>query len=481
MGGGGETGGTVVGGPSPAAAALAGQYQVAAANAAADAMQRSISDAINAMNKQYMTARADVQPYRTEGVQALNQLNQYIGLSPYNPGPAPTAPKKYTATDLANQISNSEIRNYILQNTGMVGVKNNHGQTFQHLQYSGAGADDPGLMAAFAGGWTNTPAGEKMPGGGLTMPDSNDNSYGSGFSPFAQNKAIQNFARLELANDLANQKNATYDTQLEAYNRDLAEYNQNKAWYDQYSAEGPLTTQQISDKISNLPGYQAQLTQGIDAIQKSASAKGYLGSGRLLKELNQYGQNTLSTFYGNELGRLAQLAGAGQQAANTSAGLASTLGGNTANLYATLGDTKANAALASGNALAQALLAGNQEYRVIGQQSTGGGGLGGIGSVLGGIGSIASAFSSKKLKNKKSTPSTKAILESIKNLDLDTWEYKKVPGQTFYGPYAEDVKRKFKIGDGKSINLINLVGVLFGATKELATQVDKVKGELANA
>ena len=82
----------------------------------------------------------------------------------------------------------------------------------------------------------------------------------------------------------------------------------------------------------------------------------------------------IDKFYGNELDRLAQLAGAGQQAATTSAQASLGTGQGIAGLYSALGDTKANAALSSGNALAQALLAANQEYKVIGGNSGGGGG-----------------------------------------------------------------------------------------------------------
>lgn len=479
-GGGGQTGGTVVGGPSMGAALLAGQYQSSAAQAAADAAQQSINDAINAMNRNYQQARYDMQPYRTEGVQALNQLNQYLGLDAYNPGKAPVAPKKYTAEDLASEVSKNQIRNYITQNTGMVGVGNNHKQTFTHLQYQGAGSEDPALQAAYAKQWAHTPAGEKMPGGGLTLADSNDNNFGSGLSPFTQNPAIQQAARLELADELARNKNATYDTDLEAYNRNLEEYNQNKAWYDQYTAEGPYTQEQISDKISNLPGYQAQLTQGSEAINKSASSKGYLGSGRVLKELMNFGQNTLSQFYGNELDRLASLAGAGQQAAGISAQGSLNKGNALAGLYQSLGDTKANAALASGNALAQSLLAANQQYKVIGQQDSGGGGLGGIGSVLGGIGSIASAFmapSSRDFKDHVNTPTTKEILDNVNKLEINRWKYKNIP-EEHLGPYAEQFHDLFNVGHSKAINLVDVCGILLASVQELSQQIDSLKDKL---
>jgi len=79
-GGGSSGGGAVVGGPSPQAAIGAGLLQSQAAYAASQAATKAVNEAILAVNQNYQQARYDVQPYRTAGVQALNQLNQYLGL-----------------------------------------------------------------------------------------------------------------------------------------------------------------------------------------------------------------------------------------------------------------------------------------------------------------------------------------------------------------------------------------------------------------
>ena len=456
-GGGGKTGGTVVGGPSKWAAYQAGNYQANAATEAAQLYQDSINTAISQMNQHYQQARYDVQPYRTEGVQALNQLNQYLQLDPYNPGAAP-------------EVTQSDIDAYIKANSRLLDVESEYSNDANykngphrgyHAQYTGVGARE--LLNAtnqrvgntYDQSWaTGTPQGQD-PEEGYTIAGNRLQGYG--LNDFYGNTIINNAVRSELEG-------------LQA--RDKAEWAQNKAWYDKYKAEGPYTQQQISDKISNLPGYQAELQQGVDAIGKMSASRGYLGSGRLMKELSQYGQNTLSKFYGQELDRLAQLAGAGQQAATFSAQSSMQTGQGKAGLYQSLGDTKANSALAKGNALAQALLAGNQEYQIIGQQDSGGGGLGGLGSVLGGIGSIMGAMpSSKALKNKINTPSTKEILKSLKELDIDRWQYKGIE-DTHIGPYAEDFQDKFNVGNGQSINIIDALGVLFASVQELSKQVD---------
>lgn len=83
----------------------------------------------------------------------------------------------------------------------------------------------------------------------------------------------------------------------------------------------------ISDpnSIANSGAYKFRLDQGNQAIQRSAAAKGMLGSGNTLAELLKYGQGEASQEYGNEVGRLTALRGqdmqlqAQREAANLSA------------------------------------------------------------------------------------------------------------------------------------------------------------------
>lgn len=62
--------------------------------------------------------------------------------------------------------------------------------------------------------------------------------------------------------------------------------------------------------VADLPGYQFRLAQGLEGIDRNASAKGLLGSGNRLMELMRYGQDYASQEFGNEIGRLSGLAGA---------------------------------------------------------------------------------------------------------------------------------------------------------------------------
>ncbi|MDM8352901.1 hypothetical protein [Brevundimonas diminuta] len=75
------------------------------------------------------------------------------------------------------------------------------------------------------------------------------------------------------------------------------------------------TQQQLYDQIKNTPGYQAQLDQGLKSIDRAAPLVGGMYSGRRMKALNDYGQNTFGSYYQNYMDRVAGVAGQGQQTA----------------------------------------------------------------------------------------------------------------------------------------------------------------------
>lgn len=65
--------------------------------------------------------------------------------------------------------------------------------------------------------------------------------------------------------------------------------------------------------IEQTPGYKFQVEQGNQAINRSAAAKGMLGSGNVLAELAKYGQGMASQEYGGQVNRLADLMRGAQQ------------------------------------------------------------------------------------------------------------------------------------------------------------------------
>lgn len=375
LGGGGNSGGQIVQSTAPWAAMLAGQTGAAAAKAAGQASTKAMNDAINSINQNYAQARYDVQPYRTAGVAALDKLNSYMGLGAYNPGPAPTAPTALSRDDALKNITQQQINDYVSANSTGMGPSGDNRVGNTLWKYNGVGARDNTMDA----GWTAN--GEQ--GQGMNAGQWGRGYFGSTQGDIASN--LNNDIRGELANQAMASDKAKYDIANTAYGQNKTEYDQNKALYDQYTAAGPMTSQQVSDSISNLPGYQAELNQGINAIGKSASANGYLGSGRMLKELGTYGQKTLSTYYGNELSRLAGIAGMGQQSSSQTSTNSANQGNALAGLQMENGTNQGNALLSAAKSQSDALIGANQQFNVMGGSS---GGLGGLGSLLGGVGTL---------------------------------------------------------------------------------------------
>lgn len=65
------------------------------------------------------------------------------------------------------------------------------------------------------------------------------------------------------------------------------------------------------------PGYQFRKTEGINALDRSAAARGSLRSGAQMKAVQGFGDNLASAEYGDQFGRYLTLAGmGGQQQAN---------------------------------------------------------------------------------------------------------------------------------------------------------------------
>ena len=125
------------------------------------------------------------------------------------------------------------------------------------------------------------------------------------------------------------------------------------------------------------PGYAFRLKEGLNALDRTASARGNLLSGASLKAAARYGQDYASQEYGNAYSRaldiynanvareaagynrLASLAGVGQTTAGNLATQAGQFGTNASNITMSVGESNANSLLAQGNARAS-------QYQAIG-------------------------------------------------------------------------------------------------------------------
>ena len=109
------------------------------------------------------------------------------------------------------------------------------------------------------------------------------------------------------------------------------------------------------------PSYQWRLQQGQQALDRSASARGGIFSGRAGKDMTDYAQGAASQEYGNaynrfqadragQLGPLQSLAGQAQSGANTLGGAAQNYGNNLSANYTNAGNNQANNLMSAGNA-----------------------------------------------------------------------------------------------------------------------------------
>ena len=374
MGGGSTSQQALVQSINPDAYIQAGQLQSQAALEASQVSQQETNQALSQLTNQYNTAQIGLQPYTQSGIGALDQMNWLLGLGQYTPT-APTAPVMPTA---ANTITQANIDQYIQANTGIYpggspnAASNPSGSSGGGAIYGGVGS--PGYS-------TNT-ANSQTPGFFDTFGVPNESAFIQQVDP-SITSAVQNYLFQQQSPSLMQ----NYNSQQAAYQTQLDNYNYSNQLASQYQAQGPATQSDISNIITNMPGFQFSQQQGIQAIQNAASATGMLNSGNLLQGLETFGQGLSQQYFQQYLGNLASEAGMGANAASSAAGASQNLGNQQAGLTTNLGDTMANSILSAGQAQANALLGAGQS---ISSYNVGGGSSGGLGSsIFGGLMSVA--------------------------------------------------------------------------------------------
>lgn len=159
-----------------------------------------------------------------------------------------------------------------------------------------------------------------------------------------------------------------------AQQRALAEYGTN--YYDPYSRSGQVSNQMLQNALglegdagtTNArnafrvnPGYEFQLDQGLQGLDRSAAARGLLGSGNHSVDVLRFSQGLADQSYADWLNRLTNQAQSGLQAAagqtarqSGIAGLHSNFGQNQANVYQNTANSIANSRMNLEQGLAQA-------------------------------------------------------------------------------------------------------------------------------
>lgn len=140
-----------------------------------------------------------------------------------------------------------------------------------------------------------------------------------------------------------------------------------------------------------------------------------------------------------------------------------------------------NSAMGSGVSAAQQGYAGqastlNQQYA--NQLSAYNAQQAGTNSLMGGLGGLAGIaldgliFSSDENVKTDKRP-VRGVLDAVKNMRVESWRYKDGDPNAHVGTYAQDFTRETGLGDGKTISVIDALGVTMGAIKELAEKVDR--------
>ncbi len=91
-----------------------------------------------------------------------------------------------------------------------------------------------------------------------------------------------------------------------------------------------------------------------------------------------------------------------------------------------------------------------------------------IGGGLTGLG-LASMFSSRALKRPVAPVDAGAVADGVLGLPISTWSYHG-DSALHIGPYAEDFRDRFGVGDGFTITYVDMFGVLFATVQHLLTQ-----------
>jgi hypothetical protein len=88
----------------------------------------------------------------------------------------------------------------------------------------------------------------------------------------------------------------------------------------------------------------------------------------------------------------------------------------------------------------------------------------------------AMAFSSSRTFKTDAAP-TPTVLPGIEELSIESWRYKPEfnDPNRHIGPYAEDFKELFGVGDGKMIHVVDALGVCLKAIQELSARVNHLQ------
>ena len=303
-----------------AVAGVAGAaMQADAASDAASAQSGAARDATNAQLRMYNQTRADQAPFRELGYAGANQLSMLLGLTP-----VPTQ--------------------------GGIGQP---GQSMPAIESYDA------IRRRLLPSYTSR----------------QEQGYGDGVyqTDVVNDGALEQAIKAELAR------------QQNAYSVAAARQRQQQTQQQQATAKNPLFGSLLKEftgeDLASDPGYQFRLGEGMQALDRSASARGGMYSGAQLKGLQKYGQDFASNEFTNAFNRnlsnrqntynmLSGVTGTGQIATNQVAQQGLATGQMIGSNMIGAGNARASSYLAQGNALTNALNQGVSAWNNRPQQSS---------------------------------------------------------------------------------------------------------------
>ena len=120
-------------------------------------------------------------------------------------------------------------------------------------------------------------------------------------------------------------------------------------------------------RFKTSPGYQFRLSEGLKALDRSASSRGRLMSGSTIKGAEEYGQGLASQEYDRYYNRISNLAGVGQTATSDTGQLGRSAANSIGNAYQTAGAARASGYGATANAMTSGVM--NNLAYLYGRQS----------------------------------------------------------------------------------------------------------------
>lgn len=222
------------------------------------------------------------------------------------------------------------------------------------------GAAAPSILGSAAGtsldaasgvaGMQGPTQGSGLIGGATRALGTNAGTVGSGLTSLAGSGSPLNLGSTMLST--LNQAQAQKDAEEQL----LAAQGRAESAMAPYTATGAAANDQLAQRLqagfqpgdlTQDPGYQFQLQQGQEALNKQLAAQGGLDSGRALKAATEYSQGLADQTYQNAYNRWLQenqqIAGQAGQGLNAT--------GAMADIYGTQGLTRANATMAGSNLL----------------------------------------------------------------------------------------------------------------------------------